>query len=430
MESKVKASALFRTYLTRTFLAAFLGAFVICSPVITFFIVGKGASFRDYLTSAIVVGVLGAALGIVVAFLNYNRFIKPCEDAVHYIDNISSNNLRDKMDVDTSGYLRDVAISINRTMDMLNEENAQIMNSVTTIKKSNETNLTGIQTMHQDGEQVMEIMEKNSEEFQKILDNLQKTNRFMLDLSAQTEQVISSARVVIEDTKQVKGLIGENGTHVARTEKSIVSLNERIRGIEDTIISFNEKTTQISHVVNLISDISNQTNLLALNASIEAARAGEHGKGFSVVAQEIKKLATQVSEATQEIGQSIHEIADEGEYIVKVIRKERQYSEETNELFNSMKNHLNNVTISIENTTERMDEILQGTTKVGNDVEEVSYELNDATQYITQYSADSQAVNQSILNMTNSIYEYQKNIGSLMEVSDTLESIVKNYELK
>lgn len=430
MQGSIKASSLFRTYLTRTFLTAFLGASVVCSPIITFFAVGKEATFSNYLTSAVVVGILGGILGIIIAFLNYKRFIKPCEDAVYYIDNISSNNLREKMDVENSGYLREVAISLNRTMDMLNQENKQIMESVKTIKQSNKTNLTGIQSMHKDGEQVMEIMEKNSEEFQKILENLQKTNRFMLDLSAQTEEVISSARVVIEDTKQVKGLIGENGTHVARTEKSIVALNDRIRSIENTIISFNEKTNQISHVVNLISDISNQTNLLALNASIEAARAGEHGKGFSVVAQEIKKLATQVSEATQEIGQSIHQIADEGEYIVEVIRKERQYSEETNELFNFMKNHLNNVTISIENTTERMDEILQGTTKVGNDVEEVSYELNDATQYITQYSTDTQAVNQSILNMTNNIYEYQKNIGSLMEVSDTLETIVKNYELK
>lgn len=425
----MKNNKMFRNYLVRTFVVAFAGASVFCSPIIVWALAGSAATMRDYIIGFLIVGLLGSVLGGIIALLNYKRFIKPCEEAVFYVNRISENNLSEKMDLQKAGYLTDLALSVNNTIDTLKDENNKIIESVKKIKDTNEQNLNGIQSMHSDSEQIMMIIEKNNEEFKIVLDNLQKTNRFMLDLSAQTQQVISSARVVIDDTRKVKQLIGENETYIGETEKSIDTMHDRFIGIEEAIQHFNDKTARISNIISLISDISRQTNLLSLNASIEAARAGEHGKGFSVVAQEIKKLASQVSDATEEIGKSIHEIAEEGSSIVEVIKNERHYSNETKKTFDSMKDHLNRVILNMENTTERMDEILMGTTKVGHDVEDVSYELNDTTTYITQYSEDIGAVAQSLHNMSNNIYNYQKSIESLTEVSDTLESVVADYEL-
>lgn len=137
--------------------------------------------------------------------------------------------------------------------------------------------------------------------------------------SVETATAVSQTTATVEEVKQTAQLSNQKAKYVSETSQKAaqVSVNGKksvelsIQGmnrvqmqmgiIADNIVKLSEQSQSIGEIIATVNDLADQSNLLAVNAAIEAAKAGEHGKGFSVVAQEVKNLAEQSKQATNQI---------------------------------------------------------------------------------------------------------------------------------
>ncbi|MCL6638491.1 MAG: methyl-accepting chemotaxis protein [Firmicutes bacterium] len=230
----------------------------------------------------------------------------------------------------------------------------------------------------------------------------------MNEIESSVEMVTRNASDVAAAALAAAEQAREGSRSLERVTKQMQNISMSSAGAQKVIEGLNEKSKNITQIVDLITHIAGQTNLLALNAAIEAARAGEQGRGFAVVAEEVRNLAEQSAGAAKEIYSLINEVQTESAHAVASMSggyKEVQAGEAI------------------------VREVAQGLQAIIDSVQGLSGQIHDVAAAAEQVSAGIQNVTAGTEEQTAAMEEVTSSIESLSQMAADLKALADRFKV-
>ena len=254
--------------------------------------------------------------------------------------------------------------------------------------------------------------------------------RLVEKLSDQINFVYRSYSSVMEETNNIHSLndIGLKSVTILRA-KSEENFNttEKIFSVVEKLTN---TTKDIGIFVQSIEDIAEQTNMLALNAAIEAARAGEAGKGFAVVAEEVRKLADQSRQSTEEITTLMESISEESQLAIQAMEMMKKASKDQTIAVDSTNRAFGDIANGIESIVNKTKDVNEAVSRMQTDKDDVIVAIENISSVSQETAASSQQVAATTELQLKAIEEMQTAAAQLDVLVQELDKKLKKYKLR
>ena len=337
---------------------------------------------------------------LIVIFLPKN-IRTPLKLVSENLKQLSAGNLTRKVNYKKHDEFGLLTSDLNTMVDNLKQIIRQVKEGITAVKMEADRNTDSATTLSQ------------SISSQRV--ETEGVAAAMTEMEASFQEVAIAAENTKLRSHDAKQAVQEGKDSIYSNTQEITALSERLQSVSEKIANVEDMSKTIGGIVQVIQNIAEQTNLLALNAAIEAARAGEQGRGFAVVADEVRSLASKTATSTSEIGNMINNL-------------QGAVTDAVNEVSHSLEK-MRTSTERNENTAQcisRIDEVVNEVVELGTQIALASGQqqetATEVAQKINQISSDtekSQSAGEVLADISR----------SLDELADKQNSLVQQFKL-
>ncbi|MCT4620879.1 MAG: methyl-accepting chemotaxis protein [Marinisporobacter sp.] len=377
----------------------------------------------------IFVGVGFIILVIFVAYIVASKITKPIAHMMKLMETAANGDLTVASDVKCKSEVGKLSESFNKMIKEIRDSLEKIIDLSLSVEKSSELlSMTteqsalaidevartigevanGANEQAKDAEQGVMATEELSKEIEKMSDQIKTSQEYANEVYAVHDQGLEAIKIL------------ENRT---------IESNKASKQVSEVVNELTNKTKEIDQIVETIMSIAEQTNLLALNAAIEAARAGDAGSGFAVVAEEVRKLAENTGDSSNNVKEIIIDIQKEVTLAQKTMKNADELVKEQNEAIHHVQQTSEKIARAVGDIVEKIQELSRSAENISNNKDQVLAVIENVSAVSEQTAAASQEVSASTEEQTASMQQLSSLAEELDKMAKELEQTTRIFKL-
>lgn len=341
------------------------------------------------------------------------------------LDKMSKGDLTVSLNIKSGDEIEDIAIYIDKVRMDIKKTVEDIGLSSDRVRQQTENLSTTSEELAAASETVAGSIDDGARNLSVQSEQMSIISNALDNFGGKINRISSLAETLNCEVQIINNKAQDSNKDLLIFEQSINDVNLSFGDVRDKIKGFSMHLNEISKITNIINSIAEQTNLLALNAAIEAARAGESGRGFSVVAEEIRKLAEQSKNSSQNITSLIGVVLNEGELITET-------SEDMNDKLNNQMAKLDRSTDSLKTVINYIEGIFLKINDIHNNIVIINEEKQKIIEDTKAISSASGNISSSVEEISSSTQEIsassQEIAGAAEQLTDITQQMVKNID--
>ncbi|MFD2629208.1 methyl-accepting chemotaxis protein [Oceanobacillus kapialis] len=363
-------------------------------------------------------------IGGVLILLISRRVSRNLGQVVAISNQIADGNLAvEPMDYKGTDEIGRLATAINGMAANLRNVIQQVTTVSQTVSSHSEELTQSAGEVKAGSEQVAETMQELASGTETQANNASDLAEVISSFTTKVYEANDKGVLVQQATNEVMNMTDEGSTLMEDSTKQMAAIDRIVKEAVQKMEGLDAQSKEISKLVSVIKDIAEQTNLLALNAAIEAARAGEQGKGFAVVADEVRKLAEQVSVSVTDITRIVTGIQTESTSVAQSletgyteVEKGTKQLRTTGETFQGIQLFVTEMTNSVKQISDNLSEMATSSEEMNRSIEEIAAISEESAAGVEQTSASSQQTSSSMEEIAGSSEQLAKLAGKLNEL--------------